>query len=231
MTTAQEIIEDAMIEIGVLMTGSSLSDADLAWATRKLNRFLGTLSLDGFNLFAKVTENFSLVSGTAGYSIGDGGDFDTDRPIKIQQAFIREGEYDYPVGVQSIDQYWGIATKEIHGRPVNLFYDPKTPAGNIYLHYVPDSAYDLYLVSIKPFTSYSSPTIEDVDFPSEFEEMIVSNFALTLCPRYGKIPTAELKETAIRSLANIRANNFARSIVGKTISINSHGTAYNVDAG
>lgn len=230
MTTAQEIIDDAMIEIGVLVAGSSLSDADLTWSTRKLNRFLGTLPLDGFNLFAKVTENFPLVSGTAVYTIGDGADFDTVRPIAIHQAFIREGDYDYPVGTHPIDQYWGITTKETQGRPINLFYDPQTPNGNIYLHYVPDSTYDLWIVSIKPFTAYSDVD-DDVDFPPEFENMIVSNFALQLCPRYGKSPTRELKETAMNSMANIRANNLARSMNGKAININSHGTAYNVDAG
>ena len=86
--TAQEVIEAAYQELGILVSGGTLNTDDLTWGLGKFNRMLKSWSADGINLHYRVKESFPLVSGTPSYTIGSGANFDTVRPKVIEQAFI-----------------------------------------------------------------------------------------------------------------------------------------------
>ena len=83
--TAQEYIEAAFTEIGVLVAGGSLAVADLAWGLTKFNRLLKSVSTAGVQLHLRVTDNFTLSAGIANYEIGSGATVDTDRPTVINR--------------------------------------------------------------------------------------------------------------------------------------------------
>lgn len=224
---AREIIEDAMVEIGVFVPGGTLPETDLAWGKRKLNRFLGTISADKLNINILTKENFSLVSGTGSYTIGSSGDFDTVRPISFDTAFIRVDGHDYPVGVRPIHEYWELADKTISNRPGNMYYDPTITRGIIYFDFVPDDTYDFHFTSTKPFTQYDDDTVlEDVSIPDEHEEMIVSNLAVGISSRYGRTAPPDVRKTAIDTLDAIRGINLARTMEGKKF---GGGRGYNID--
>ena len=231
MPTAQSIIEDALIEIGVLVAGGSLGSSDLAWCARKFNRFIKSRSCEGLNLYTKTKENFALVSGTGSYSIGSGGTFDTGRPLSIRQAWIREDGSDYLLQIRPIDEYQQIPQKDQGGRPYQIYYDRSYPLGTIYMHYVPDAAYDFWIVSEKELTTYDDVVDDEVIIPSEYEIMFVTNLALQFCPRYGRTPSRELKEEARDSLLDIRSNSLARSMVGVNVRISGSGSYYDIETG
>jgi len=229
MSTAQEIIEDALIELGVLVAGGSLATDDLAWGKRKFNRFLKTLSLDALNINFLTKENFSLSSGTVSYTIGTGGNFDTARPNSFDIAFIREDDHDYEVRVRPIHEYWEISDKTIPNRPTAMYYDRQTTLGIVYFDYVPNANHDFHFTSSKPFIVYDDVESENVVVPGEHEEMFVSNLAVRLASRYGKPISRDLKETAEETLQCIKGSNLARTIKGINLNINGVGSRYDVD--
>jgi hypothetical protein len=229
MSKAQEIIEDAFIEIGVLVAGGSLGTADLAWGKRKFNRFLQTLSLNALNINFLTKENFSLISGTNSYTIGTSGDFDTARPNSFDVAYIKENEHDYEVRVRPIHEYWEISDKTISNRPTAMYFDRQVPLGIIYFDYVPIANHDFHFTSSKPFTVYDDVSAENVVVPKEHEEMFVTNMAVRYASRYGKPISRDLKETAEETLQDIQGSNLAKTLEGIDMNITGVGYRYDVD--
>ncbi|RLC24894.1 MAG: hypothetical protein DRH93_03300 [Deltaproteobacteria bacterium] len=215
MATVQEIINDAAIEIGILVAGGSLGTEDEAWVLRKFNRYLNTLSKEGLNFDIKTREQFTLTSGTKIYSIGVAQDFDTVRPILIDYAYIRINDTDYSCRVRHIDEYDKIVNKASRdGRPYRLYYNPKYQFGEITLFPNPDDSYALHLVSIKPFTTYTllSATVE---LPAEYEEVFVLNLAVRIAGRYGRTVSPQTRADAKETHANLKSDNFGDNIRGK----------------
>src|SRR5688572_14002296 len=95
MPTATTILQRALQAISNVGTGETPSSDDMDTAFQALNDMLDSWSTDKLYVFETLEENFPLVSGTASYTIGDGGDFDTTRPIKIDKAYVRLSGIDY----------------------------------------------------------------------------------------------------------------------------------------
>ncbi|MBE9570037.1 MAG: hypothetical protein IMF11_05395, partial [Proteobacteria bacterium] len=208
----------------------TLNTDDLTWALGKFNRMLNSFSADGLNLHYRKEESFSLVSGTPDYEIGSGATFDTVRPITIEQAWIRDSDYDYPMGIRPAAEYWGLSDKTIEGRPVKLYYALTYPSGTIYLYYVPDSAYTMHIVSQKPLLTYASAPTEIV-LPGEYEDALVLNLAIRMASRYGKATSGELQLSARETLGNMRGLNLSNQM--KSVDLNLPGTRqgiYNIDS-
>jgi hypothetical protein len=231
--TAQELIEDAFIELGILVAGQALATDDLAWGTRKFNRFLQSKSVDGLNLHYMVTESFSPVGGTASYTIGTGGDFDTIRPNTIKSAFIRDANgHDYPIDIRPMSDYWELGEKSTQDRPTRLYYDRQFPLGIIYLYYVPATDEKLHIQSYKPLTTYDDVANDDVVIPAEYENMFIYNLAVSLAPRYGRTPTQELIDLADDTLRDIRSDNLSKTFVGVNVNyLGEKGGTYDVEEG
>ena len=114
-----------------------------------LNNMIGSWSAEGLIIPYKTTENVALVVGQASYTIGSAGNFDTVRPIKIINAFIRDSNnVDYVVDVSMTrEEYNDISSKNADARPGRLFYDPQYPLGYIYFDYEPTAVENIYLTS------------------------------------------------------------------------------------
>lgn len=228
--TAQEVIEAAYQELGILVAGGSPSTNDLIWALGKLNRMLKSWSADGINLHPRTEESFSLVAGTASYTIGSGGVFNTIRPNIIDKAFICVDNHDYALGVRPISEYWSLSEKSTQDRPIKLYYDPTYPLGTVYFYYIPDNSYSLYLVSQKPFTVYLSAAT-DVSLPYEYEDAVVLNLATRIASRYGKAISNDLRVDARNALGNLRALNLGNYMEGAELDLpRAQAGNYNVDA-
>ena len=231
--TAKEIIEASLTEPGILVAGDSPGTADLAWCLGKLNRFLNTLSADGLNLHYRVEESFNLAAGTPDYTIGSGSGatFNTARPNVIEQAFIRDSNnYDHPISIRPIFEYWLITSKTSQSRPKELFYAYAVPYGIIYLYYTPNSSEALHIVSQKPLTTCASASTEIV-LPVEYEDMLVLNLAIRIAPRYGIATSKELNLAAKETYNNLKARNLVSQMRIVPVNITGARGAYNVDAG
>jgi len=228
MTTVQTIINDAAIDLGVLVAGMSLASDDEAWVLRKLNYMLNSFSKEGLIFNVKVRDNaLSLVSGQSVYTIGTGGDFNTARPNMITKAFIRVNDTDYPVKIRPMDEYDSLIDKSARtGRPLKLFYSPEYSKGDIYLYPKPDDTYSLYLISEKPFTTYSSVGTT-VELPGEYDELFMTNLAVRIASRWGKSPSQITYRTAKDTHNDIKSNNFCDNI--KAIEYQDGDGGYDID--
>ena len=228
--TANDIIVAALQELGILVSGGSPNANDLSWSLGKLNRMLSSWSSDGINLHHRVEETFSLVGGTPDYTIGSGATFDTVRPNTIEQAFIRDSDHDYPLGIRPIAEYWTLSEKTTENRPAKLYYDPIFPNGTIYFYSTPDSAYSIHLVSQKPLITYVSAGTE-VSLPGEYKDTLVLNLAIRMASRYGKAVSMDLRLDAKEAFSNVKGLNLNSQLRGKKLSIpGRRGSSYCIDS-
>lgn len=202
MPTARNIIKRSMQKAGILTKTEDPSADEAADALQSLNNLLGTWSNRALDISARAWETFTLSGGVTSYTIGAGQTFNTSRPVKIVEAYIRQpGNTDTPLDIIDDEQYNQIQSKSTQGLPYFLSYDNAYPSATIRLYPVPSSAYQLFILSEKPLTSFTLD--QNVDYPAGWEDAIISNLAIRLAPEYGQPVSADLREEANSSHAEI----------------------------
>ena len=178
MPTVQTIIDAAFRKNAINLPSDAQRDNGL----RLLNDMLDSWAIEGIVIPYTTTESFTLVAGTGTYTIGSGGAFNTARPIKIIDAYIRDsGSVDYPVNVHmNLWEYNAINDKNTSIRPSSLYYDTQYPLGIIYFDSLPSDAETFYLVSDKSLTAFSAVTDEITNLPGFYNEALIFNLAVRI---------------------------------------------------
>ena len=187
----------ASMRVGRILRKDEEPDADeMNMALQSLTIMLHSWSARKLMVRSNVEEMFDVQAGINTYTIGIGGAFNTSKPYKITNAFIRDSNMvDQPLDIVPMEFYQSIMDKGITtSRPDMLVYDPgaaqqATQTGAIILYGIPDIGYKLGLLSQKPFTDFTS--IRDkVTFDLPYEEAIKYELAVRLWPEYHKEPVS-----------------------------------------
>lgn len=205
MVTVLDIVTDAFQESSILTQTESPNNSEAQTGLKLLNRLIGSWTNSSAMQFERVTEAFSLASGTAAYTIGSGGTFDTVRPSKIVQAHVRLGTVDYNMEIVTDSIFQSINNKTTGGIPDMLNYTNEYPLATINIYPTPSTAYTLYLTSEKPLATYAT-TGTTVDLPSGWQDALTYNLAKRLARVYGQPADPELSVLARESKAAIALN-------------------------
>jgi len=197
MSTVNEIVTSAMRLCRIRDT-SNASRMDEALLS--LNHMI--MSWEESLINYVVTESFDITAGTASYSIGSGGDFDTARPLNIISAYLLSSDgQSYPINTQmSIEDYNKISDKTNVARPLRFFYNASNTLAYIYFDSIPEDSYTLVLTSKKTFTGYIYTT-DTILQPIEYEKAMIYNLAVDIAPEYG----VELPRTVIQQAVNLKS--------------------------
>lgn len=218
MTTAKDLIQDALERLGVYAPGETISDADAERGLNVLNDMMDSWSNESLTCYAIKEQSGTLVVGKNSYTVGTGGDFAVDRPLKILDgpgtAYILDtNSFKYPVQVVQRDTWNRIAssanTSVTSNIPDTMFYDPQYPLGIINLFPTPNITYTLYWDSYAPFSDFSSLTAV-MSLPPGYKLAIESNLALEISPYFKPdtwSPPPLLLRTARLSKANVKRTN------------------------
>jgi len=204
MTTAREIITDALRKISVLGIGQSLNADEANHALLSLNDFLSFVSLDIPMIFTDTKETFNL-TGAQSYSIGSGGDFNTTIPKEIRSVFMTIGTTDYPINMINENQYADISNKAIEGDISDCYYSYGYPLARLYVYPV-QSIGTITLYSRKELTSFVNLDAV-MNMPSEYRSMLVHNLAVWIAPEYEREALPTIKEIATESKNKIINQN------------------------
>lgn len=207
MATALDLIKGAMRLIGAIESGETPSSEESSDGLSALNAMLDAWSVERLMVYQILQEPFSLSAGTASYTIGSGGTWNTARPVRIDSAFIRDSDgLDYPIEIITKDRYDAIADKTTQSRPEWLYYYTAYPLGTIYWYSVPDATYTAYLNSWKQLQSFAG-LATDLALPPGYERAIKYNLALEIAPEYNRMPSAVVVEVANESKAALKSAN------------------------
>lgn len=209
-STPGALISKALEDIGVTGFAMPATAAEIASGLLTLNAMLDTWGVLRENISIRTAENFALNTAQWQYAIGiNASDFNTVRPIKIEQAYIRDPNTltDYHIDVDmSEGEYSDIPLKGQSGIPTALWYDPGYPFGMITFDFMPQLAYQLYINSWKPLAKITDPSDQtQLVYPDGYESAMLFNLEVLLCPPNKKPCPPEIKEMAIRSYQAIQA--------------------------
>lgn len=238
MATARDLIESSLREIGVLAEGETASAAQASDGLTRLNRLIDRLSADKLSLIPPQRTTWTLVASQASYTLGSGGNINLAKPVFVEAVgFIdttTTPATEYPLTKLTDQAFIAISQKALTSTyPSAWYYRHSYPLGTLTLHPVPTGANlqgVLYApVAVPQLTSLST----DVTVPPAYEEMLMTNLAVLLCPAYDRQVHPVLAQTARESLATLKRSNtrLADLTFERAALIGRQGSGYDIDLG
>lgn len=242
------IADDVAAMLNMVIAGESLSDGLANQARRFCNRMLSGWSQRG-NLFIPIIqrERFDLVANQGGisnpYTIGNGGDFDTERPSN-QNSIVAANliltasspEVRVPLGIYTDQAYdANQIPDQSNSQPTGLYYNPTYQAnlGSIYLWPVPNVATnDLELFLQKSIAQFGDLTTVYY-LPESAQDAITYQLALRMQGTWGKKLIPEDVRLAAETLGVYKRSNAKMSDLQNDMYMFSSGrrTLYNINVG
>lgn len=204
MSTAADLIARALRVINVLASGETPTANEQSDALATLNSMLDAWRTESLMVYALRTEQLAM-TGAASYTVGTGGDLNTTRPVKIESAYWRNGDVDYPLRLADAKAWAGVADKSTAGTPDWLYYEPAYPLGVVHLTPAPSSG-TLHLVTWTPFAALGAN--DPVALPPGYEEAIVYQLAARLAIEYGRGVPPDVAALARAAKTDIKRANF-----------------------
>lgn len=228
--TARQLIEAALRTLGVGATESP-TNAELQTALEDFQIMLRSWSLENLMTYFIEEENFACSAGTAQYTIGSGGTFNTTRPVSIVGAFTRTtAGVDYPLEIVDEKQFREVAVKSDSGTPAWLWYNPEYPLGLINLYQTPNGADDLYLNTKKPLTEPTKLT-SNVQFDPAYDKAIRYGLAMELAPSYGIEPSPLIINQANKAKRTIKSYNAGQQVASQKLEMFRLSRRWSINAG
>jgi hypothetical protein len=212
MTTGTDLITLALKDIGALGIGQSVSAEDTADGLATLNMMLGQWAVDRLSVFHLI-DTAHQANGSVSYTVGLGGDFNVVRPFKINAAYARLASsgagsaVDYPISmIDAREDYARISLKTLNSFPEYAFYDSAFPLGNLFLYPVPNSSYELHIVTMDTLPQLATAGTA-VNLPPPYLAAIRYNLAVYLAPSYGLDPSPALVRLAMNAKRVVKRMN------------------------
>ena len=224
---AHEIIARSMRLIGATGTGESVSAAELADGLVSLNSMVDSWSAQRLFIYQVKQQSFPFSPSDEMYTIGPGGDWNTERPVEIQGAFSRINNIDSIITVtKDRSVYDDLSTKAIINTswPSLCYYEASLPLGKLWFYPKPAQASTVFLdtwLMFPKFTAY-----DDVTFPPGYERAIVYSLAVEFAPEFGKVPSALVADIAKSAKAVIKERNLPEPVMSASLYVGRGG--YNI---
>ncbi len=213
------IIDPALLIAGLTKGPGVIPDSDIrGMLILAANRMLSSWNCDGHKIFDTKVEVFDLVADQVSYTIGPSGNFNTARPLAIDDAnfiFPTTPAVRCPIQIYDSHQWSLISLQKISGAPpyalwYNSSYDLPGGLGQIYLVGQPPDDYQLELYSWRALKKDFTAVTDVVFFPDGYEEALVTNLAIkaaSLQPEFTTINWAVARDEAFKALQALKILN------------------------
>jgi hypothetical protein len=209
VVTIGDLIFDALLDIGEVEEGATLTATQAKLSLRRLNRMLDSWNAERLCAPAIMRETFPLTT-VAAYTIGRGADFDTTRPPRIEFAEFQDATgVKTPVTVRTVEEWealTSVSPTQTGDRVTDIYYEATPGVGTINVYPTPTAGGSLVLGTWKQLTRFDSIN-DQVALPPGYEEAIVAHLTIRLAPSYGKSASAETVQIATLTKANLKRVN------------------------
>lgn len=206
-TTAIDLINSSARLAGILASGETLTADEANDALNVLNDVLEGWSTGTISAWETPNEAFTLVPGQAQYTIGPGGDFNTERPVQIEAAYTTINGVDFPIQIIDLLQYNLLSLKTLSEQIVlQMAYVNDMPLGRILMWPVPSTAVPItFGVSriITPMASLSAA----INYPQGAAKALRYTLAIELAAEFGTDVPASVRQTYEDAMADYKNAN------------------------
>jgi len=209
-TTAQQIIEDALGLTNAVGSDETLTSDEVAEGVRAFNDLLELFSTRNLAVYGQANQTFNTAIGTATYTIGTGGTWNTTRPERINDpAYSTVNGVTYPCTSMTQGEYNLIGYKaQTMTWPLRYLYVNEFPLGIVTLWPVPSAVTPVTFSIDRVLTAITSAGAS-ISFPPGYAMVFKYKLAVMLGDSFGvdisKFP--DVVATANSTFADIcRAN-------------------------
>lgn len=210
MATAISMITRAMRLSRAIGVGETPTDDEAADGLVALNSMLESFSIERLNVYYIVEETLTMVASQQTYTMGSGGDLNTTRPTRIEDAcFIRYATIDTPLMLVNFEAWAAIPSKTVSSNIPNLlFVDMQNPLVRLNFYPMPTSASAVaHIFSWKQLQQFSALT-DVLALPPGYERLITYNLSTEWAsPEFGQPVSPDVMRIAVQSKANIKRIN------------------------
>jgi hypothetical protein len=213
--TAQDLITAALKRIAVVGGGQTPSAEDSADALLRLNALLDSFATERLFIPSITRTTWTMVSGTAAYTVGSGGTVNVARPVYVQDVRFQDTSQS-PTLEMGLDlltdqDYANIPQKSATSTyPTSYYYNPTfTGTGLATLTFwpVPTSS-TLQGVLYAPATLTQIAALSTtLTLQPGYQWFLQEQLAVLLAPEFGIAASGELRESAREAKANIKRAN------------------------
>lgn len=230
-TTVRKIITGAMRLLGLVQANEQPSAAEIDVGLKALNVMIDSWSNDSLMIYSIRPYYFSTVGGQQDYTLGPGGDWNTTRPMNIQQAYVDWNNgtqtVSLPISLANEDQWSSIVVKYIQTQIPTILYDNGNyPLRTISLYPIPSQTTTIVLWLWEPLLTFASID-DEIEFPKGYERAIRFNLAVDLAPEYGREIPPSVDATASTSKMEIAGINSVPQIMRMDPSLGQKQPSYN----
>jgi hypothetical protein len=228
--TGPDIINSSLRIIGALATSEVPSAGEANDALNSLNDMIDSWSNENLMAYTKVREVFPLVSGQQTYTMGAGGNFNTSRAQRIENALIQPPNMstalEIPMKILNKDQYAGILIKPLQSTfPLYIYAEGAYPLDNINVWPVPNTTCNIALYSWKTINNLTLTTT--LSLPPGYQRALRYNLAVDLAQEYGRMLSEDVKAIAIESKSVLKRKNTTPSYLRVDESLQSKSAVWN----
>lgn len=211
--TVQDLITDALTELGIIPAGDVPSAEDSDLALTRFNRILDDWDAESAGVYGVTQTEYTLTPNLSPHTIGPTGTFGTSstpRPVAILGATVILVSSTPNVSVELAirDQVWWLknSVKELTStEPTDLYYDPAFPNGNLYFWPVPTVANMVSLMVKRQLIALD--LTDDFTFPPGYASALMLTLAESLAPAFKVSLDPQTARSAARARTRIFNNN------------------------
>lgn len=212
IVTAGVLVRRSMRLLGVIATGETPTADEMNDGMGSIGDLLQNLSLQNLAVYGSAVETFATIAGQALYTIGPGGNWNTNRPVRIAgDGICTFNGVDFPVEQIGQGEYDAIGLKT-QQQPIveKLLYVNDNPLGLITLWPVPSGIVNIGINTDRVLTAVTDINTPMI-FPPGYLLMMRYMLAILMAPDYGVTVSPEILGIASKALADIkRANKVKR---------------------
>jgi len=233
-TTAQDFIDQALLEIGVYQVGETPSSNDRATGLNRLQGMIDAWGADLPSIHVTQRTTYTLLSSTNTVTIGaSGADITTTRPVWfIGINYVVPGTnpgVEVPLGQMDDDSYMNLSIKSLSSSlPTQFYYNETFPNGTLFFWPTVNQNVELALYYPLPVGTPAAlgSTLQG---PPGYQEAFLYGLALRLCNAYAYPVPQTLPALAMNAYAVMRRPNIQPGLLGvDNALVPTSGGAYNV---
>ena len=177
--------------------GVSPSALEYAAALVAINGILDQWRNERLMCLATQDEPLTLVVGQPSYTIGSGGNLNTNRPVRIDRAYVIYQAVSFPVDIYTDAQFAAIPYKLQAGPfPTILYYAADMDSGHLWPWPICNTTgAELHVVTWTPMISFATSATTAVLAPG-LQDALTFALAIMLAPEYERPVSPDLREMA-----------------------------------
>ena len=220
MATVRTIITGALQRLNAASANSEPTAEDINVGLSAFNTLIDSLSNNILNIYTTLPYRFPMTAGVAEYTLGPTGDWQIERPMRIETAnLIAYATHDgdeiiannntmfLPLDLITFADYSRIIVRKLKTTWPTVVYDTGTyPNRTLKFWPVPQQTLDVELWLWQPLATYE--TIDnELNLPPGYERYLILKLAMELAPEFGKEVTDTLVATLAEAENNIKTIN------------------------